>query len=119
MLDNNYPASDNQKKRVLENLLEGLEEFRAGSAVDDTMIAGHRRAHHLTHNNFVVSNHRLRRHRTHRENCGFGRVDYGGELLYAKHTEIANGERCSHEFFRAELAVARAFDQVTNLSGDF
>src|SRR5947207_10045677 len=81
-----------QVERVLQNLLEGLEELRAGRAVNDAMVARHRDPHQLSHDDLPVAHDRLRGHRADGEYGGLRRVYDRRELVNAEHAEVAYGE---------------------------
>src|SRR5947209_550712 len=107
-----------QVERVLQNLLEGLEELRAGRAVNDAVVAGHRDAHQLADDDLAVADDRAGRHRADGEDGGLRRVDDRRELVYAEHAEVADGEGRAGVLFGLELAAARALGQPAHLAGD-
>src|SRR5207247_8122804 len=80
--------SDDQIERVLENLFEGLQKLCAGGTVNDAMIARHGHAHHLTHDDLIVSDHRFRRDSTDCENGSLRRIDDGRKFVDTEHPEV-------------------------------
>src|SRR5215510_58258 len=98
-----------QIERVFENLFERLQKLRAGSAIDDSMIAGHSDAHRLANHDRAVSDDWLWRHRANCQDAAFGRVDHGGELVDAKHSQIADRETGARVFLGRQLTCPGAF----------
>src|SRR5258708_37909551 len=65
---------------VLDELLQGLKESRAGGAVHHPVIAGHGDGHHGGDFNLAVLDDGALLARTHRDDAALRRVDDGGEI---------------------------------------
>src|SRR5436309_2054175 len=107
-----------QVERILQNLLEGLEELRAGRAVNDAVVAGHRDSHQLAHDDLAVADDRPGRHRADGEDGGLRRVDDRRELVYAEHAEVAYREGRAGVLFGLEASAARALGKLAHLARD-
>src|SRR6266404_1951516 len=87
-------------ERVLHDLLKGLQELGPDCTVDYPMIAGHRDAHSLADDNLTIVHHGFGGRRAYCQNRSFRWIDHRGELVNAKHSQIADRESRAHVFFR-------------------
>src|ERR1051326_8831510 len=110
--------SYHEVQRIFEDLLEGLQKLRAGCAVDDAMIARHRDAHHLAHDDLAFAHDWLRRHSADRQNRALRRIDHRRELVDAKHAEIADRECRACVLLGFQSLRARAFRELAHFSRD-
>lgn len=105
----------NQEQRILQNLLEALEELRSRGPIDNAMVARHGGMHHLSHHDLVVSNDGFGRHGADGQDGSFGRIYYCRELIDAKHAEITYGETGANVFVGLEFAIACAVGKISDL----
>src|SRR5205085_11512104 len=89
-----------------------------GRAVNDPVVARHRDAHQLPHDDLPVAHDGFGRHRADGEYGGLWRVDDRRELVYAEHAEVADGEGRARIFFGLEFSRASAPGQLAYLSRD-
>src|SRR6266536_1871905 len=107
------PGPGSQHQAVL--LQEGLdrpEEVRSRRAVQRAVVAGQRQGHQRTGLEARLRGHGFGLDCPDREDRRLRRVEDGNEPLDAEHAEVRDREGAAVEIFLAELARARACDDV-------
>src|ERR1051325_589854 len=112
------PQLEQHRQRILQHLLQRLQERRARRSVDHAMVTAHRQTHAAAHDHPLALRHCLRRDRSDRDDSRLGRVDDRGELIDVEHSEIRNAERRAGVLFGLEAASARLAGEVACLGAD-
>src|SRR5262249_2756315 len=110
--------SQEQIKRIFENLFEGLQKLCAGRTIDYAMIARESDAHSLADYHLIVPDDRFGTHGADCHDGAFRGIDYGREFIDAEHSQITNRESCAGVFFGLEFSRSRSPSQFSNLAGD-
>src|SRR5690606_14219543 len=104
--------------RLLQEVLQRLEEASAGRAVDHTVIAAHGHAHAWPDHDLAVLYDHLLLDPAHREDRRLRRIDDRGELIDAIHAEVGDGERRPRVLLGRELAFPGTAGQLPDLRRD-
>src|SRR5437879_4564433 len=93
-------------QRGFQHLFQRSQEYRAGCAIDDAVIAAHRQTQAPPHHDAIGIRDGLGDDAADRDDAGLRRVDHRGELIDVEHAEVRNAERGARVFLGFQAAVA-------------
>src|SRR5438045_1062837 len=100
---------------MLQVASQRAQELGPLRPVDDSVIAGQRTAHALTHDNLVLLYHRLGLNGADSETARLRRIEDARELVDPVHAEIGDGEGSILPLTGRQLAGAGFLDEIFGL----